>query len=272
MTVVTVKHVAIAELVIYIPTALVTLLVVLRHGFHKQLGWIYLFIFSGIRIAGAVLEIISEKHPDNASDVEWAIILQSVGLSPLLLSSLGLLKRVFDEICQHGPSSPGSRHNMLLQELSAVSGMARKLVEIYSKKATAISGRSKIVQLLHIPSLIALILSIMGGTDQASSNPSDHAGGKTETRVGIIIFLAVYIALCMLWLTTIKDLNRMVSSQKRIIGVVLMALPLIACRLLYSLISGFSHDLKILGNVLSLLEAENWWIRNRDFDKTDRKK
>ena len=34
----------------------------------------------------------------------------------------------------------------------------------------------------------------------------------------------------------------MVSSQKRIIGVVLMALPLIACRLLYSLISGFSHD------------------------------
>ena len=144
MTVVTVKHVAIAELVIYIPTALVTLLVVLRHGFHKQLGWIYLFIFSGIRIAGAVLEIISEKHPDNASDVEWAIILQSVGLSPLLLSSLGLLKRVyvnipnfihsekltldsFDEICQHGPSSPGSRHNMLLQELSAVSGMARKL-------------------------------------------------------------------------------------------------------------------------------------------------
>ncbi|PYI01880.1 hypothetical protein BO78DRAFT_411112 [Aspergillus sclerotiicarbonarius CBS 121057] len=241
MTIVTVKHVAIAELVVYIPTALVTLLVVLRHGFHKQLGWIYLFIFSGIRIGGAVMEIISEKHPDNSSDVEWAIILQSVGLSPLLLSSLGLLKRVFDEICQHGPSSPSSRHDMLLQELSSVSGIARKLVGIYSKKATAISGRSKVVQLLHIPSLIALILSISGGTDQASSNTSDHAGGKTETRVGIIIFLGVYVVLCILWLTTVKDLSRMVSSQKRSVAVVLMALPLIACRLLYSLIGDFSN-------------------------------
>ncbi|RAK96586.1 uncharacterized protein BO80DRAFT_458890 [Aspergillus ibericus CBS 121593] len=185
---VTVKGVAIAELVVYIPTALVTLL-----------------------IDGSI-------------------------------SSSSAVSGSFDEICQHGPSDPGSRHNVLLHELSSVSGIARKLVGIYSQKATAISGRSKVVQLLHIPCLTALILSIIGGTDQASSNPSDQAGGKTETRVGIIIFLAVYIVLCILWITTIKDLSRMVSSQKRIVAVMLMALPLIACRLLYSLISDFSHD------------------------------
>ncbi|KAI2840035.1 hypothetical protein CBS12448_10649 [Aspergillus niger] len=242
MSVVTAQGVAIAELIVYIPISLVTLFVVLRHGFHRQLGWIYLFIFSGVRIAGAVMEILSETHPDNTTDLEWAIILQSVGLSPLLLSSLGLLKRVSDEICDHAPSTQGSRVTMVLQKLSSFSSVAAKLKGFYNKKETAISGRSKVVQLLHIPALIALILSIIGGLDQYSSDTSEHSGGKTETRVGIILFLAIYIVLCILWSTTVKDLPRMAPSQKRIVGVVLIALPLIACRLLYSLVADFSHD------------------------------
>lgn len=90
----TAENIAIAELVVYIPIALLTLLVIFRHGFHKQLGWIYLSIFSGIRIAGAIMEILSTKNPNNENDREWAIILQSVGLSPLLLATLGLLKRM----------------------------------------------------------------------------------------------------------------------------------------------------------------------------------
>jgi hypothetical protein len=95
MAVITLEGIAIAELVVYIPTALVTILVVLRHGFRKQLGWIYLCIFSGFRIAGAVMEISSTMNPQNLNDKEWAVILQSVGISPLLLSTLGLLKRMF---------------------------------------------------------------------------------------------------------------------------------------------------------------------------------
>ena len=113
---------------------------------------------------------------------------------------------------------------------------------IYNKRATAISGRSKVVQLIHISALIALVLSIIGGINQYSSDTSDHSGGRTETLVGIILFLAIYTILCILWSTTVKDLPRMVPSQKRIVVVVLLALPLIACRLLYSLIAEFSHD------------------------------
>jgi hypothetical protein len=113
---------------------------------------------------------------------------------------------------------------------------------IYSKRATATSRRSKIVQLLHIPSLIALILSISGGTDQASSTVSDHATGKTETRAGIILFLAIYVAACILWASTLRDATLMNSSQKRLFFAVLLALPLIAVRLLYSLISDFGNN------------------------------
>ncbi|GLI81849.1 hypothetical protein PoHVEF18_010241 [Penicillium ochrochloron] len=242
MTVATAEHVAIAELVIYIPIALLSIFVVFRHGFYKQLGWIYLCIFSGIRIGGSIMEILSTKNPENANDKEWATILQSVGLSPLLLSTLGLMKRIFDETSDRIPSDPLSSKNLALQAIGAVSGIFGKLLSIYSKKATAASYRSKFVQLLHIPALIALILAISGGTDQASSDESEHATGKTETRAAIILFLLIYISTCLLWVITVRDLHKMEASQKRIFVCVFLALPFIAVRLLYSLIADFGHN------------------------------
>jgi hypothetical protein len=88
------EYIAIAEICVYIPTFILTLIVVFRHGFKKQLGWIYLAIFCVVRLAGAGFKIESSNNPTNATDIEWAMILQSVGLSPLLMASLGLLKRV----------------------------------------------------------------------------------------------------------------------------------------------------------------------------------
>jgi hypothetical protein len=86
--------IAIIEICVYIPVFLLTLVVVFRHGFQKQLGWIYLAIFCIIRLAGAGFKIASNNDPTNTTDIEWAAILQSVGLSPLLMASLGLLKRM----------------------------------------------------------------------------------------------------------------------------------------------------------------------------------
>jgi len=98
------EAIAIAEICVYIPVFLLTIIVVLRHGFQKQLGWIYLAIFSLIRIAGAGFEIGKVHDPTNKTDIEWSAILQSVGLSPLLMASLGLLKRVTDGVSTHIPS------------------------------------------------------------------------------------------------------------------------------------------------------------------------
>lgn len=84
----------IAELAIYIPLLFLTLSVIVRHGVHQQSGWIYLSSFCLIRIIGAGLGIAAAKNPSNVSDLEWSAILGSVGISPLLLASLGLLKRM----------------------------------------------------------------------------------------------------------------------------------------------------------------------------------
>lgn len=87
-------------------------------------------------------------------------------------------------------------------------------------------------------------MAISGGTDQASSDVSDHASGKSETRAAIILFLLIYIAACILFLITMRDLRTMEPSQQRIYICIFFALPLIAVRLLYSLISDFGSDPK----------------------------
>ena len=95
MTLTTREAIAVAELVVYIPAFAIALFVCFRQGFTRQLGFLYLVIFSAIRTAGAVVEILSQQNPTNTSDAEWAGILSSIGLSPLLLASIGLLKRTY---------------------------------------------------------------------------------------------------------------------------------------------------------------------------------
>lgn len=93
----------IAELVIYLPLLFLTLFVVFRHGHQRQVGWIYLTLFCLIRIIGAALGVAAEKKPINASDLEWSAILGSVGISPLLLASLGCSVRC-DKTTTNGPT------------------------------------------------------------------------------------------------------------------------------------------------------------------------
>ena len=96
------ENIAIAELVIYIPFLLTALFVARKHGFKRGSGFLYLVIFCGLRIAGAILSIISVHHPDNRTDAQWGAIIGSIGLSPLLLASFGLLNRVYET---HQPRS-----------------------------------------------------------------------------------------------------------------------------------------------------------------------
>jgi hypothetical protein len=86
--------IAIAEICVYVPVFLLTLITVFRHGTGRKLGWIYLTIFCLIRLVGAGFKIASNNDPTNSTDLEWATILTFVGLNPLLMASLGLLNRV----------------------------------------------------------------------------------------------------------------------------------------------------------------------------------
>jgi hypothetical protein len=88
------EAIGIFELVVYIPLAHVALYVAWRHGLWRQMGWVFLALFCGLRAASGGLFVASGMHPDNKDTAVWSAIIGSIGLSPLLLATMGLLMRV----------------------------------------------------------------------------------------------------------------------------------------------------------------------------------
>jgi hypothetical protein len=226
----TVEGVAIGEICVYVPIFILTLVVVFRHGFKREMGWIYLAIFSIIRLTGAGFKIESDHNPDSKTDAEWAAILQSVGLSPLLMASLGLLKRITDEVSNHLRSD---NNNYAMQ-----GGLVGKII---TKRATANSRRSRIIQIAQLPTTIALILCIVGGMDEADGG-AKFATGQKYTKIGVIMFLCIYLLLGALTIITVKDVGNAPRGEKRIYWAVVLALPLLAVRLLWTLLAAFSNN------------------------------
>lgn len=124
---------AIAELAFFAPALLLSVFVVARHGFARQLGWLYLVILSLLRIIGSSCTIyIDQKHSTNSSLLETAYITSAIGTAPLLLVLLGFLTRVNDGITN-----------------------------------TVYKLPQRILRLLSLVSLIALILTIVGNDDDS---------------------------------------------------------------------------------------------------------
>ena len=91
--------------------------------------------------------------------------------------------------------------------------------------------------------MIALILCIVGGIDEANTtNSSDVSTGRRDTKIGIIIFLIIYLVLLALVIITMKDVGSASRGEKRIYFAVLAALPFLAVRLLWSLLAAFSNN------------------------------
>jgi hypothetical protein len=74
---------AAATCAIYAVLALPILSLLVRHGRYGLLGWLFLFFFCSLRIIGSAMAL---KNPSIAAE-----IISSVGLSPLLLATAGIL-------------------------------------------------------------------------------------------------------------------------------------------------------------------------------------
>ena len=54
--------VAIGILVVYPFVFLLSLILIIRHGIRRHRGWLFLFIFSIVRIVGGILRIVAGKR------------------------------------------------------------------------------------------------------------------------------------------------------------------------------------------------------------------
>ncbi len=84
--------VSILEVFIFFPSFFIAIWICKRHGFGRSSGWIFTLILCLIRIIGACCQLAT-YHDQSQGLLETTIILDSVGISPLLLGTLGLLSR-----------------------------------------------------------------------------------------------------------------------------------------------------------------------------------
>jgi hypothetical protein len=86
------SRLAIAELIIYLPLLPIALSVLIRHGRHGIVGWGFLAAFCILRIIADGLQINDQvKENDGLPIDSTAAIVNSVGISPLLLAFSGIL-------------------------------------------------------------------------------------------------------------------------------------------------------------------------------------
>ena len=104
----------------------------------------------------------------------------------------------------------------------------------------ATSYRSRFLQLLQLPAVVALIICLVGGSDLTDSSVSTQGTGKKLIKVGLIIFLIIYVCLFLLTAQSASKINCLPSGERRVLLALIAALPLLGVRILFALLAYFS--------------------------------
>lgn len=193
---------AAAEIAFYVPALCLSLFVCYRQGFSKNLGWFYLVLISLLRIIGAscTLYIVTQNNY-SASLLETAAITSAIGTTPLLLVLLGFLERINQRM--------------------------------YSDGIPLVFFRP-----IHLLSLVALILGIVGGVNKADA--SSYQTGVDCSKAASILFLAVYVALAVISVLTATKRDRIPSAEHTLSLVAIVVLPFILVRVIYTVATSFA--------------------------------
>lgn len=209
------NRISIAELVIYLPALGVAIILALRHGFGRNAGWLYLILFSLVRILGAALELASMNDPTNTGLIVGGATLQSIGLSPLLLTMLGLLGRVLQSV--------NSNTNTILQP--------------------------RMLRIVQILVLVGLILGIVGGSDTGSNISDAQSKGvpfvytvPAESLASVGLFIAGFVLLVLATVLLAIQIRHAEAGEKRLLLAVALALPFVLVRLIFAAFATFDSD------------------------------
>lgn len=198
--------VSILKLVIYTPYLFASIYVCFKMGFMKGSGWIYLSIFCILRIVGSSAQLASiSSHSTTAYTI--AAVCDAIGLTPLLLASLGLISRVY-----------------------------------YSMLNSPVKGVLFSMTVLRIPQIITTVAGILCIVGATSANTIQDFTKESTVHIGVILYMVSYIILLVLTVIAGAVYLKKRSGEKALILAVAAALPFLLVRLLYTLIACFAHN------------------------------
>ncbi|KAL1870515.1 hypothetical protein VTK73DRAFT_2623 [Phialemonium thermophilum] len=215
MVLTTLNKISIAQICVYAPALIIGVVLAVRHGFGRSSGWMYLILFSIIRILGAALQLETTHNPTDVGLYVGATTLQSLGLSPLILVMLGLLSRVVE----------GIRSN------TSIPIMPRHI---------------RIVQILVI---VGLVLGIVGGTklgtvitDATKNGNESSYEMPSESRIGLALMIAGFGLLVVGTLIAAAKASSAVLGERRLLLANGLSIPFVAVRVAFSALSIFTKN------------------------------
>jgi hypothetical protein len=194
---------AIVEIAIYAIIAPFTLWLAFKHGRIALIAFPYLVIFEVLRIAADAIQI---SDRDDATPSETAAIVNSVGLSPLLLACAGMVEILW----------------------RAHLGRAQRLA-------------APAQTLIHVGAIVGLALSVLGVTKLfgGTVTQSKINKGHHEFEAGAVILLLTYLALVLMILNLIARIGR----DSPMAGLAMfVAVLCLGGRVGYTVVYAFDHD------------------------------
>jgi hypothetical protein len=194
---------AIVEIAIYAIIAPITIFLAFKHGRIALIAFPYLGIFEALRIAAAAIQI---SNRNDATPSETAAIVNSVGLSPLLLASAGTVEILWK-------AHLGRTHRL--------------------------AGPSQ--ALVHVGAIVGLVLSVLGVLKLFSDTPTPSKidAGHHRFEAGAVILLLTWLATCLLILNLVSRIVG--NSPLASLGMVVAVLTL-GGRVVYTVVYAFDHN------------------------------
>lgn len=226
------NRVAIAEICVYTSSLFIAILLSIRHGFGRSSGWMYLILFSVMRILGSGLQLGTINDLTNVSLYIGANTLQSIGLSPLILTMLGLLSRVLGSIRQN--------------------------------RTTLITpGHIRLVQILV---LVGLVMGVVGGSKMGSVVSRAIEDGNRNyaipgaTRAGLALTISGYGILTVATSSTGFQVRSAEPGEKRLLLANALALPFVLVKVVYSCLATYTTEPNFRGFGGSIATYTNYLL------------
>ncbi|KAI0909840.1 hypothetical protein F4823DRAFT_562532 [Ustulina deusta] len=202
------NDISIAQIVLFVPFLAVALLLCVRHGFGSNAGWLFLVLFSLLRIVGASLQLAATAQPDNLGLFFGSLTLQGIGLSDFIIVLLALINRALES----------------------------------AERARNVIVNPRVLYWAQVLVLVGVILGAIGGS-QAGSHYAEtgvyQVSSLTQASISLTIagFALLVIATALLGLSV----SHVEAGEKRVVLAVALSLPFLLVRVLYQAIGTFNR-------------------------------
>ncbi|KAJ5991909.1 hypothetical protein N7451_007633 [Penicillium sp. IBT 35674x] len=204
--------ISILQLIIYFPAIFVSIFLVFRHGIRTNSGFIFLTVFTLLRIIGACCDLATIDNSSTALYTTYAVT-SSIGLTPMLMACSGLLSRAdgsIKKVTGHGlPELPTFRAFRLLN-------------------------------------IVALILCITGIT--LNMDDSGEIKPSIEAKIGMVLYIVAWVFMMLLLCILNARRGGLEPGESRTLLAVAISSPFILVRVVYGVLVWFL-DNKTFGMV-----------------------